>query len=183
LALEADFQPFIFIFSFNQKKFPSCVRILKTHSSLGHKTTLISVSQSLATMTNKEIAKTWFASIDQQNFDRIKFLMDARHTFANPMTPTPIGPDEHIGMMQMMTSGFTGEHHLDLILEDHDHAVVRGRWKGKHTGEFNGLPATGKPVEFTFIDIFEIVNEKVRRETFEMNPMTIMVQIGAVPAS
>lgn len=133
-------------------------------------------------MTNKEIAMAWFANIDKNNFDGVKNLMDSNHSFQNPMTPAPVGIDQHIGMMQMMTSAFSGAHILELIIEDEGHAVVKGRWKGTHTGEFNGIPATNKPVEFTFIDIFEIVNGKVRKEAFEMNPMSIMQQIGAVPA-
>jgi predicted ester cyclase len=46
-------------------------------------------------------------------------------------------------------------------------------------GEFNGVPATGKPVEFYFVDLFNIVNGKVTNEHLEMNPMTIMQQITA----
>jgi len=134
-------------------------------------------------MTNKEITKAWFAAIDKKDFNTIKGLMHPDHKFHNPMTPSPISIDEHIGMMQMMTSAFTGEHKLELLLEDGNHAVVHGKWVGTHTGEFNGILATNKPVEFTFTDIFEIVDGKVRKEAFELNPMTMMVQIGAVPAN
>ena len=134
-------------------------------------------------MTNKEIAKAWFAAIDKKDYSTIKNLMHPEHRFHNPMTSAPIGVDEHIGMMQNMNSAFTGEHRLELILEEGNHVAVHGRWKGTHTGEFNGIPATNNPVEFTFTDIFEIVNGKVRKEAFELNPMTLMVQIGAVPAN
>jgi predicted ester cyclase len=133
-------------------------------------------------MTNKEIAKAWFAGIDKNDFNSVKELMHPDHKFYNPMTPAPAGIDEHLGLMQMMTSAFSGEHKLELVIEDQNHAVVRGRWKGKHTGEFNGIGATGQPVEFTFTDIFEIVDGKVRREAFEMNPMSIMMQIGSATA-
>src|ERR1051325_4036749 len=105
-------------------------------------------------MTNKEIAKAWFANIDANNFDSVKKLMDSKHTFHNPMTPAPVGIDEHIGMMQMMTSAFSGKHELELIIEENNYVAVRGRWKGKHTSEFNGVPATGKNVTFTFLDVF-----------------------------
>ena len=132
-------------------------------------------------MTNKEIARKWFESIDKHDFATIRSLMHSDHTFSNPMTPEAIGPDEHIGMMQMMTGSFTGQHTLTLVLEDGNHAIVRGRWSGKHTGEFQGVKATGNDVTFTFIDIFEIVDGKVRKEAFEMNPMAMMAQISAAP--
>lgn len=134
-------------------------------------------------MTNKEIAKAWFAAIDANDFDTVKKLMADNHTFHNPMTPAPVGIPEHLGMMEMMTSAFEGNHHLDLVLSDGEYATVRGTWKGKHVGEFNGVPATGNPVQFTFMDIFRVENGKVTDEYFEMNPMAIMSQIGAVPAN
>lgn len=130
-------------------------------------------------MDNKTLAKKWFSSIDKHDWSVIEGLMDAEHRFVNPMTPAPIGPKEHLGVMQGMTSAFAGEHILDLVLSDGQHAVVRGRWKGRHTGNFNGLAATGKNVEFTFTDIFQVRDNKVVNEYFEMNPGSLMQQIGA----
>ena|SRR5688500_18276107 len=134
-------------------------------------------------MTNKEIAKAWFSAIDSKKFEAVKTLMDSKHTFQNPMTPAPVGIEEHLGMMQMMTSAFEGEHVLEQILTEGEYVTVRGKWQGKHTGDFNGIAPTGNNVRFTFMDIFHVVNGKVVEEYFEMNPMAIMAQIGAVPAN
>jgi predicted ester cyclase len=134
-------------------------------------------------MTNKELVKKWFSHIDGHQFAELRKLMDEKHSFRNSMTPTPIGAEQHIGMVQMMTSAIKGEHQLDLILESGDYVTVSGKWKGKHTGEFNGIPATNNSVEFPFIDIFHIVKGKVTDEHMEMNPMIIMQQIGAMPSN
>ncbi|MDN3669397.1 ester cyclase [Echinicola jeungdonensis] len=131
-------------------------------------------------MKAKEIAKKWFESIDSKNFEGLKGLMAKNHSFQNPMTPSPIGRDEHIGMMQKMTSSFEGKHYLDQLIEEGNHVVVRGHWSGRHIGEFNGVPRTGNKVDFSWIDIFEIVDGKVAHEYFEMNPANIMAQIGAL---
>lgn len=131
-------------------------------------------------MTKKEIVKTWFAQIDAKNFDAIRSLMAANHSFHNPMTPSALDSEGHIGMMQQMTSAWDGEHICDIVLEDGNYVVVKGRWAGKHVGEFNGIAATGNQVEFTWTDIFEFENGKVTNEYFEMNPMTMMAQIGAM---
>jgi predicted ester cyclase len=133
-------------------------------------------------MTPKDFITTWFAQIDGKKFDSLKKMMDNKHQFDNPMTPAPVGSDDHVGMMQMMTTSFDGKHLLDKVITDGEWVTARGRWTGKHTGEFNGIPATGKPVEFSWMDMMHIVNGKVVEEYFEMNPMTIMSQIGAVPA-
>lgn len=134
-------------------------------------------------MNNKDIAKAWFSAIDQKDFTAVRKLMATGHQFINPMSPQPLGPDQHIGMIEQMVSAFTGRHELTLLIADADHVAVRGRWVGTHTGEFNGVPATHKPVDFTFTDIMEIKGGKVAREAFEMNPMTFMTQIGAAKAA
>ena len=130
-------------------------------------------------MTNKELAKKWYGLIDAKDLAGLQGLLDPRHRFQNPMTPAPVGVDEHIGMMQMMTSALKGGHVLEKLLAEGDYVTVGGRWKGTHVGEFNGIPATGNRVEFTFIDILHFENGKLTDEHLEMNPMAIMAQIGA----
>ena len=132
-------------------------------------------------MTPKDFIKTWFASIDALNFDQLKNMIADNHSFQNPMTPKPGNKEMHMGMMQNMTSAFDGKHTLDVILAEGEWVCARGRWSGKHTGEFQGVAATGKNVEFSWIDVMHIVNDKVVEEYFELNPMSIMQQIGAVP--
>jgi predicted ester cyclase len=133
-------------------------------------------------MTPKDFITTWFEHIDGKKFDGLKKLMDKNHQFNNPMAPAPLNSEQHLGMMQMMTASFEGEYLIDKILTEGEWVTARGRWTGKHTGEFNGIPATGKKVEFSWLDMMHIVNGKVVEEYFEMNPMSIMTQIGAVPA-
>lgn len=129
-------------------------------------------------MTSKEIIKSWFNFIDEKNYEGIKGHMAADHQFHNPMTPAPLNADEHIGMIQMMTSSFEGEHILDLLVEEDNHVAVKGRWSGKHVGDFEGVPATGNNVEFSWTDVFQIVDGKVKKEHMELNPMSIMQQIA-----
>src|ERR1041385_4502905 len=89
--------------------------------------------------------------------------------------------DMHIGMIQQMMGAFTGSHQIEQLISEGEWVVVRGRWSGKHTGEFNGIPASGKPVSFTITDIMHVVNDKVTEEFMEWNAMTLMTQIGAMP--
>lgn len=134
-------------------------------------------------MTNKEIVRAWFKAIDNKDYDALRALMHPLHSFSNPMTPAPAGLEEHLGMIKGMTDSLGGEHLLDLVLQEEGYVVVRGTWVGKHVGEFNGVAATGKPVRFTFTDIFNIVDGKVKEEYIELNPMAIMAQIGVTAAN
>lgn len=131
-------------------------------------------------MTNKEIVKGSFASIDAKDFTTMKNYMDSKYQFRNPFATEPISSDEHIGMSQMMSSSFSEAIHIiDVMAGDGDYVAVSARWKAKHTGEFNGIPASGNLVEFYFLEMFHIVNGKVLSTHVEFNPMTMMAQLGA----
>jgi predicted ester cyclase len=130
-------------------------------------------------MTPKDFIRTWFANIDADRYQELERMMDSDHQFNNPMTPAPANKEQHLGMIKMMSSTFTGnKHHLDAIVGEGEWVTARGRVSCNHSGEFNGVPATNKRIEFSWIDVMHVVDGKVKEEYFEMNPMSIMQQIN-----
>jgi predicted ester cyclase len=133
-------------------------------------------------MTNKELAIQWFGKIDKKDFAGLKAQLAPSHRFTSPMGG-PLGVDEHVGMVQMMTGALQGGHTLDRLIAEGDYVAVSGKYRGKHVAEFMGVPATGKQVEFSFIDILHFENGKITDEHIELNPASIMAQIGALEAA
>lgn len=129
-------------------------------------------------MTPKDIVKDWFASIDANTLEKNSGMLAASHQFHNPMTPAPLGPNEHIGMIQQMNAAFTGSHTIHNVFEDGAHVIVHGQWTGTHTGDFNGLAPTGKKVDMSFIDIIKLEDGKISEEHMEFNPASFM-NLGA----
>lgn len=82
-------------------------------------------------------------------------------------------------MLKTITGALTGHHHPDHVVSEKDWVTVYGHWSGKYTVEFNGIPATGRDVTFTLMDMFRIVNDKVMEEFVEMNPESIVEQISS----
>jgi len=70
---------------------------------------------------------------------------------------------------------------IDDILAEGDKVVIRMTWSGTHKGEFMGVPATGKSVSFGVIDIIRITNGKVVEHWGQMDSMSLMQQLGAIP--
>ena len=133
-------------------------------------------------MTTKEFAKKWFSAIDALDYNQLKELLADNHTFNVSTSPQTLNAEGHIGMLQQMLASFTGgEHTLELTIAEGEWVAIRGRWKGKHTAPFNGIPATGKTLEFTFNDIMRVVNGKLAEENMEWDAMALMTQIGAIP--
>ena len=67
-------------------------------------------------------------------------------------------------------------------LESGDQAAALVTVTGKHTGEFMGVPASDKTFEVEGIDIIRIEDGKCAEHWGVTDNMSLMQQIGAVPA-
>ena len=68
------------------------------------------------------------------------------------------------------------------IIESGDKAWARVRITGTNDGEFMGMPATGKSVDFQAVDIVRVNDEGVAAEHWGVtDTMTMMQQLGVVP--
>lgn len=121
--------------------------------------------------------------MDANDFEALEAMLDEKHSFTNPMTAEPGDKLSHLAMIESMTSAFEGKHILDVVMSEGDWVSGKGHWTGRHTGEFNGIAATGTYVIFTWMDMMHVVDGKLLEEYFEMNPMAIMQQIGASQAT
>jgi predicted ester cyclase len=54
--------------------------------------------------------------------------------------------------------------------------------EGTHTGPFQGIPPTGKPVRVTGMTMMRVVNGQIVERWSEADFLGLMQQIGAVPA-
>ena len=68
------------------------------------------------------------------------------------------------------------------ILADGDRAVLRWSARGTHQGELAGIPATGRQVRMTGIDILRIAEGKVVERWGEYSSLELMQQLGVIPA-
>jgi len=67
---------------------------------------------------------------------------------------------------------------VELCLADGDRVITRTRVKAVHTGEFNGIPASGKQVGWTEITIFRLANGKIVEMIGEGNFLGLMGQLA-----
>jgi predicted ester cyclase len=60
--------------------------------------------------------------------------------------------------------------------------VARVTYSGTHRREFMGLPATGKQVRFSGINIFWLKGGKVVEQWSQSDQLSMLQQMGAIPA-
>jgi len=134
-------------------------------------------------MTNKEVVLGFFEALDGDDFATAKKLLGSHHQLHSPMSPVPLNAEQHLGVSKAMKESFTnGRHEIVEVMETGNKVVLRGIWHATHTGLFNGGAASGKSVHLTFITIVEVENNEMKNEWNEMDAMSLMMQIGALPA-
>ena len=86
---------------------------------------------------------------------------------------------------QFWTAFFTGLPDVKVTMEDlivsGDRVVGRFVYRGTHTGDLLGIPASGKPVEMRSIDIWRVRDGLFVEHWDQLNLMQMFQQIGALP--
>jgi predicted ester cyclase len=67
----------------------------------------------------------------------------------------------------------------DTIVQG-DRVVFRHQYRGTHTGNFLGIPPTGKQVNIGGITILRLRDRKIIEEWFELNHLELMKQLGVM---
>ena len=128
------------------------------------------------------VARDVFAAIDNSDWDGLSALLHEDHQFHFPLAPQPLNRDAHCAMTREFSASFSDfTHHIDELLVIGDKAVTRGAISVRHTGEYQGIPATGNKVRFGFINIMRVADGKNREEWAELNMVALMQGIGALP--
>ena len=106
-----------------------------------------SAVSSAKTSKIESTARAIYAAIDANNAIGLRKLLATEYQFANPFSPQPLNADGLIGFAAATAQGFTGaKHDIKQVIVSGNTATVIATFSGKHTGLFNGIPATGKDV-------------------------------------
>ena len=73
------------------------------------------------------------------------------------------------------------DHRLDEVLSTDDRLAYRWTNRGTHRGEFEGIPPTGKRIEFTGTTIFHFRDGKIAEEQTSVDLLALMEQLGVIP--
>jgi steroid delta-isomerase-like uncharacterized protein len=83
------------------------------------------------------------------------------------------------------TAFFTGLPDVRITMEDlvisGDRVVGRFTYRGTHSGNFVGIPASGNPIEMRSIDIWRVENGMFVEHWDELNLMEVFQQMGVLP--
>ena len=128
---------------------------------------------------NKNIIRRYQEACNNCDFDALAELVSADVLTPNIIAGMPSGLEGARVVHQTTLIGMPDYHTTieDLIAEG-DKVVARVTMTGTHTGNFWGIPATGKRVNLTGIYIVRIANGKIVEHWGEENGMIVIKQLG-----
>ena len=133
---------------------------------------------------NKTILRRFFEEIfNEQNLavaDEIVAVDYINHNAAPGETP---GRE---GLKQFVAYLHSGNEGIHFVIEDQvaegEKVVTRWTATATHTGEFAGIPATGKAFSLTAINIHRVVDGQIQEGWLEWDALGWMQQLGVIPS-
>ena len=102
-----------------------------------------------------------------------------KNNFYFPSNATPISLEEHKELWQLFNLAFPDlKHTIEEIYADGEIVVGRLIFSGTHEGVFQGIPPTGKKVEFSGIEIFRFSEGKLAEFWSDADILGLMQQLG-----
>jgi steroid delta-isomerase-like uncharacterized protein len=135
-------------------------------------------------MDPAELMKSAYDQLNAGDIDGFSQMLSedfVEHEAAPGLAPTKEGV---IQFFTMYKAAFPDLHFEPLqSFVNGDTAAVYVRATGTHQGEFMGIPATGKSIDVTGVDIVRFGDDGVGREHWGVfDAMAMMQQLGVVPA-
>ncbi len=101
------------------------------------------------------------------------------HTALPGMAPGRHGAKQGF---ELLRAAFPDVHTtIDDIIAEGDKVVVRATMTGTHQGDFMGIPATGKPVKITGIDVVRFEHGQSVEHWGQWDTAALMQQLGVAP--
>lgn len=134
---------------------------------------------STQTEQNKAIVRHNYETADKNDLTTLSEQLAPDIAVHLPGMPGPLNREALIQMMNAMFSSLTQRQHVfeDQIAED-DKVATRLTLHAVHTGEFQGMPATGKQIAVPQIAIHRIRDGKIVEAWVSSDDVGMMKQLG-----
>jgi steroid delta-isomerase-like uncharacterized protein len=137
----------------------------------------------MSTEEVKSLARRWYAEyVNGHSFAALDTLLTS--DFVNHVLSGSPG-NSRVELQAADTLLFNAFPDLHMTIEemiaDGNKVAVRFTSRGTHQADFMGIPATGKQLTSSGIDIFRCVDGKIAERWLEADFFSLLQQLGAIP--
>jgi len=114
-----------------------------------------------------------------KNLDILSEVCSSDYKFYFPSNAAPITLEEHLEVGQAFYIPFPDLiHKIEGIYVDGNTVVARYTLSGTYKADFQGIPPTGKKIEWSAIEIFRFSDGKLSELRVEWDGLGMMMQLG-----
>jgi steroid delta-isomerase-like uncharacterized protein len=129
-----------------------------------------------------EVVRRWVEAWNARDPEAVRDLAAPDFVRHDSNLPEVVGPEAEMQFVAAVTAAFPDLH---FTLE---HVVAEGALvadhltgRGTHQGQFLGVPATGRAVQFQTMETYRIAGGRVAEQWVLTDVLGLLQQIGAVP--
>lgn len=133
---------------------------------------------------NLEVMDKFIRFINTGDLDLGRSIISPDVVFYAPTSPEPMyGFQGYTAVLDMMRGAMPDvSWKAEEFIADDNKVMVRFTMTGIQTNPFMGMPATGKKVCVTAMNIYELKDGRIIREHGLPDLFSMLVQLGAIPA-
>jgi steroid delta-isomerase-like uncharacterized protein len=136
----------------------------------------------MSTEANHTLGRQFFAAQDRLRGGPDADLCAPTYTATIGGNP-PMDLAGHQGFARMFYEAFPDLYHtVEDTVADEDRVAVQFTLRGTHTGDFAGIPATGRPITVSAIAILRVADGRVAELRAAFDQFGMMQQLGVIPA-
>ena len=129
---------------------------------------------------NKALIRNYLKELDNKNFEIFNeaYAPDAKIYFPSNSSE-PMSLEQSVPMVKSFCAAFPDiSHSIEELIAVGDKVILRAIDRGTHQGEFSGIPATEKKIEFGVLVIFRVEDGKIVEAWEEFEMLGLMQQLG-----
>jgi steroid delta-isomerase-like uncharacterized protein len=134
-----------------------------------------------STERNLQLVLRFCAVLDGQQFAEVEAMLSPG--FHLYFSGQQLNKEQTMALIRSVYVSFADfRHEVQETLAADDRVVVRFIDRATHTGDFEGIPASGRTIELGQISIFRVAGGQILEIREEADMMVLMQQLGAFPA-
>ena len=135
----------------------------------------------MSTNQNKETARRYYDEVlNQGNLDVLDQLAGKEFDEHDPLPGQGTGLDGLRDRVNMLRTGLAGTYSIQDMVAEGDKVVVRWLNSGTNSGEFFGMPPTGRDFTMAGIDVIRFEDGKMAEHWHVVDQLALLIQLGVV---
>lgn len=133
------------------------------------------------TPESEQLVKEFLDRSNKRDYSKLPEILSESYVMVDPAAPAGEvhGPEGFEAWLREIVRAFP-DFEMQIVdsLASDEVVMVEIRYTGTHEGEFNGLPPTGREIEFQGIEKYQVAGGKIQRTRAYFHDQELKDQLG-----